>query len=218
MYRKVDRIVLDNVLPAVFAGRENMVSGVWHKKLTLEKGKSYLIEAASGTGKSSLCSFIYGYRKDYEGIIRFDDMDIRNISGSGWTEVRQKNLGMMFQELRLFPELTAGENVILKNNLTHFRDEKHIRNWFSMLGIDDKWEEPVGRMSFGQQQRVAFVRMLCQPSDFLFMDEPVSHLDDANGSVMAEILEGEIRERGVGVIVTSIGRRLNMNYYAEIKL
>lgn len=209
---------MDNVLPDVFAGRENLVSGVWRKKLELEKGKSYLIEAASGTGKSSLCSFIYGYRKDYEGTIRFDDTDIRSLSGDRWTDVRQRNLGMMFQELRLFPELTAGENVILKNNLTHFRDEEQIRSWFSMLGIDDKWAEPVGRMSFGQQQRVAFVRMLCQPSDFLFMDEPVSHLDDANGSVMAKILDGEIRERGVGVVVTSIGRRLDMNYDAEIKL
>lgn len=209
---------MDNVLPDVFAGRENLVSGVWRKKLEFEKGKSYLIEAASGTGKSSLCSFIYGYRKDYEGTIRFDDTDIRSLSGDRWTDVRQRNLGMMFQELRLFPELTAGENVILKNNLTHFRDEEQIRSWFSMLGIDDKWAEPVGRMSFGQQQRVAFVRMLCQPSDFLFMDEPVSHLDDANGSVMAKILDGEIRERGVGVVVTSIGRRLDMNYDAEIKL
>lgn len=209
---------MDNVLPDVFAGRENLVSGVWRKKLEFEKGKSYLIEAASGTGKSSLCSFIYGYRKDYEGTIRFDDTDVRSLSGDRWTDVRQRNLGMMFQELRLFPELTAGENVILKNNLTHFRDEEQIRSWFSMLGIDDKWAEPVGRMSFGQQQRAAFVRMLCQPSDFLFMDEPVSHLDDANGSVMAKILDGEIRERGVGVVVTSIGRRLDMNYDAEIKL
>ncbi len=214
----MERIELDNVLPAVFSGRDNIISDLWLGKLCFEKGKSYLIEAASGTGKSSLCSFIYGYRKDYEGLISFDGADIKNFSGSTWTEIRQKNLGMMFQELRLFPELTAGENVILKNNLTHFRDEAQIRKWFSMLGIEDKWAEPVGRMSFGQQQRVAFIRMLCQPSDFLFMDEPVSHLDDANGKIMAKILYDEIRERGVGVIVTSIGRRLEMNYNAEIKL
>ena len=87
-----------------------------------------------------------------------------------------------------------------------------------MLGIEDKWNEPVGQMSFGQQQRVAFIRMLCQPSDFLFMDEPVSHLDDANSKIMGDILSAEMCERGVGVIVTSIGRRLNMDYDVEIKL
>lgn len=209
---------MENILPAVFAGRENIVSDVWRKKLSFAKGKSYLIEAASGTGKSSLCSFIYGYRKDYEGIISFDSTDIRNLSGDDWTGVRQQAIGMMFQELRLFPELTAAENVTLKNNLTHFMAEKQIREWFSMLGIEDKWNEPVGQMSFGQQQRVAFIRMLCQPSDFLFMDEPVSHLDDANSKIMGDILSAEIRERGVGVIVTSIGRRLNMDYDVEIKL
>lgn len=209
---------MENILPAVFAGRENIVSDVWRKKLSFAKGKSYLIEAASGTGKSSLCSFIYGYRKDYEGIISFDSTDIRNLSGDDWTGVRQQAIGMIFQELRLFPELTAAENVTLKNNLTHFMAEKQIREWFSMLGIEDKWNEPVGQMSFGQQQRVAFIRMLCQPSDFLFMDEPVSHLDDANSKIMGDILSAEIRERGVGVIVTSIGRRLNMDYDVEIKL
>lgn len=209
---------MENVLPAVFAGRENIVSDVWRKKLSFSKGKSYLIEAVSGTGKSSLCSFIYGYRKDYEGIISFDSTDIRNLSGDDWTGVRQQTIGMMFQELRLFPELTAAENVTLKNNLTHFRAEKQIIEWFSMLGIEDKWNEPVGQMSFGQQQRVAFIRMLCQPSDFLFMDEPVSHLDDANSKIMGDILSAEMRERGVGVIVTSIGRRLNMDYDVEIKL
>lgn len=214
----MERIELENILPAVFAGRENIVSDVWRKKLSFAKGKSYLIEAASGTGKSSLCSFIYGYRKDYEGIISFDSTDIRNLSGDDWTGVRQQAIGMMFQELRLFPELTAAENVTLKNNLTHFMAEKQIREWFSMLGIEDKWNEPVGQMSFGQQQRVAFIRMLCQPSDFLFMDEPVSHLDDANSKIMGDILSAEIRERGVGVIVTSIGRRLNMDYDVEIKL
>ena len=214
----MERIELENILPAVFAGRENIVSDVWRKKLSFAKGKSYLIEAASGTGKSSLCSFIYGYRKDYEGIISFDSTDIRNLSGDDWTGVRQQAIGMMFQELRLFPELTAAENVTLKNNLTHFMAEKQIREWFSMLGIEDKWNEPIGQMSFGQQQRVAFIRMLCQPSDFLFMDEPVSHLDDANSKIMGDILSAEIRERGVGVIVTSIGRRLNMDYDVEIKL
>lgn len=214
----MERVELDNVLPVVFAEREKIVSDVWRSKLSFTKGKSYLIEAASGTGKSSLCSFIYGYRKDYEGVISFDAVDVRNLSGVDWTDVRQKTLGMMFQELRLFPELTAAENVILKNNLTHFREEKQIREWFSMLGIDDKWDEPVGRMSFGQQQRVAFIRMLCQPSDFLFLDEPVSHLDDANSKIMGDILSAEMRERGVGVIVTSIGRRLNMDYDVEIKL
>lgn len=214
----MDKIELNKIVPHVFSVKENLVSEVWDNEIKLEKGKSYLIEAASGTGKSSLCSFIYGYRKDYEGKISFDDADIKSLTNAGWTEIRQKHIGIMFQELRLFPELTAGENVIIKNNLTGFRSMEQIKSWFSMLGIEGKWNEQVGKMSFGQQQRVAFIRMLCQPSDFLLMDEPVSHLDDANGKIMGDILAKEIKDRGVGVIVTSIGRRLNMDYDTEIKL
>lgn len=214
----MDKIELNKIVPHVFSVKENLVSEVWDNEIKLEKGQSYLIEAASGTGKSSLCSFIYGYRKDYEGKISFDDADIKSLTNAGWTEIRQKHIGIMFQELRLFPELTAGENVIIKNNLTGFRSMEQIKSWFSMLGIEGKWNEQVGKMSFGQQQRVAFIRMLCQPSDFLLMDEPVSHLDDGNGKIMGDILAKEIKDRGVGVIVTSIGRRLNMDYDTEIKL
>ena len=208
----MEKIELKQTLPQVFSGRDKIESDIWHRSVEFVKGRSYLIEAASGTGKSSLYSFIFGYRKDYQGIICFDGANIKTFSPKEWDNIRQRSIGMMFQELRLFSELTAGENVLLKNNLTSFRKKKEIKQWFEQLGIEDKWSEPVARMSFGQQQRVAFIRMLCQPSDFLLMDEPVSHLDEANGRIMNSILENEIKERGVGVIVTSIGRRLEMNY------
>ena len=214
----MERIELDGVIPKVFSDKERTDSDVWNKKMIFEKGKSYLVEAISGAGKSSLCSFIYGYRKDYEGTISFDGRDVKMLSRRDWTVIRRKNIGMMFQELRLFPELTSRENVTIKNNITQFRDLDRIRTWFRVLGIEDKWSEPVGMMSLGQQQRVAFVRMLCQPADFLIMDEPVSHLDDENGRIMGRILEQEMNERGVGVIVTSIGRRMEMNYDAKIKM
>lgn len=214
----MNRIALKHVLPDVFSGRDNLHSEIWNQSIAFEKGKSYLIEAASGTGKSSLCSFILGYRKDYQGIISFDQIDVRNFSVPRWVEIRKKVIGMLFQELRLFPELTASENVLLKNKLTHYCSENQIRNWFDELGIADKWNQPIGKMSFGQQQRVAFIRMLCQPADFFFLDEPVSHLDGENGCIMAKILTEEATRQGSGVIVTSIGQRLGFNYTTSLKL
>lgn len=59
-------------------------------------------------------------------------------------------------------------NVQLKNSLTGHCKRKQIEDWFSRLGISDKWDQQIGKMSFGQQQRVAFVRALCQPFDFIF--------------------------------------------------
>mgnify|MGYP000479542874 CR=1 FL=1 len=67
----MDTIELQQTLPEVFAGRDGIVSDVWHRQVAFQKGKMYLIEAASGTGKSSLCSFITG-TYGLPGIITFD--------------------------------------------------------------------------------------------------------------------------------------------------
>jgi ABC-type transport system involved in cytochrome c biogenesis ATPase subunit len=63
---------------------------------------------------------------------------------------------------------------------------------------------------------VAFIRCLCQPADFILLDEPVSHLDDENASILARLLAEEAA--GAGIIVTSIGRRLPMDYQRILKL
>ncbi|MBF1532100.1 MAG: ATP-binding cassette domain-containing protein, partial [Prevotella salivae] len=81
-----------------------------------------------------------------------------------------------------------------------------------------KMHERIGRMSFGQQQRVALIRALVQPFDFLLVDEPISHLDDKNAAVMAEMMMKEAREQGAGVLVTSIGKHMDLPYEMVVKL
>lgn len=211
-------ITLQQTLPAVFADKDRIVSDVWHQQLELVKGEKVLIEAASGTGKSSLCSFVYGYRNDYQGIICFDGKNIRSMNVSDWVEIRKTSLSMLFQELRLFPELTSWENVQIKNSLTGFKSKKEIKQWFEALGIAEKWDTPLGMLSFGQQQRVAMIRALCQPFDFIFLDEPVSHLDEENGRIMASLLTEEVERQGAGVVVTSIGKHLELDYHKTWKL
>lgn len=120
----MNRIHLQQTLPQVFAGRDTVTSQIWHQDIVFSKGKRYLIEAASGTGKSSLCSYIYGYRRDYQGIISFDERNIRSFSVGEWVDIRKHSLSILFQELRVFPELTALENVLLKNRLTNYKKKK----------------------------------------------------------------------------------------------
>lgn len=208
----MDSIRLEHTFPEVFAKRSDLQSDVWQQDVTFERGKLYLVEADSGTGKSSLCSFIYGYRQDYQGIITFDGQNIRNFKTRDWTRLRRNNLSLMWQELRLFPELTAMENVMIKNRLTGFKRRKQILEWFDALGISDKVDTKVGIMSYGQQQRVALMRALAQPIDFLFVDEPISHLDDGNARQMADVMMEEAIRQGAGVVVTSIGKHVDMNY------
>ena len=215
----MEKIILKQVLPHVFSESGDVLdSEVWKKDITLEKGRIYLIEAASGTGKSSFCSYLYGYRDDYSGQIYFDDQDIGRLSVSRWIDLRRHSLSLLFQELRLFPELTAWENVMIKNNLTGYKNDKEIEAFFEQLGIADKKNSLVGKMSFGQQQRVAFIRALCQPFDFLFLDEPISHLDDDNSRIMGELIIGEAEKQQAGVIATSIGKHIELPYQRILQL
>ena len=208
----METIELQQTLPEVFAGRDSIISDVWHRQVAFQRGKTYLVEAVSGTGKSSLCSYIYGYRRDYQGIINFDERNIRSLSINEWVDIRKYSLSILFQELRIFPELTALENIQLKNQKTNYKKKKEILTFFETLGITNKINEKVGKLSFGQQQRIAFIRCLCQPFDFIFLDEPISHLDDKNSAIMSKLLVEEAEKQKAGIIVTSIGKHLEMNY------
>ena len=214
----MEHIRFNHVLPQVFAQRGDLSSEIWQQDVVLEKGHLYLVEAESGKGKSTFCSYVTGYRNDYDGQVLFDGRDTKSYKVSEWSHCRQKHISLLFQELRLFPELTAWENVEIKNQLTRFKSRQEILKWFDALGIGDKTNAKVGKMSFGQQQRVAMIRALVQPFDFLLADEPISHLDDVNAAVMGEIMMEEAHRQGASVIVTSIGKHMNLPYEKILKL
>ena len=211
-------ITLNNTLPRVFAGQDGIHSDIWHQEVALERGKRYLISAESGTGKSSMCSYIYGYRQDYSGVIAFDGQDIRSLTIDQWCDVRQRHIAYLPQDMRLFAELTAMENVELKNSLTGFKSREDIVRLFEVMGIPDKMDSLAAKLSIGQQQRVAIIRTLCQPCDFIMLDEPVSHLDDENNRIVADLITQEAARQGAGIIATSVGNHLQMDGATVIKL
>ena len=201
----------------MFKGQQ-MQSEIWQKEVCFEKGKLSLVIADSGKGKSTFCSYILGYRSDYEGSILFDTENVKNFSVEKWCSLRRTTISHLFQELRLFPELTALENVQIKNTLTGHKSEAEIKDWFNRLGIGDKIDTKIAHMSFGQQQRVAMMRALAQPFDFLLLDEPISHLDDGNAGIMADVMMEEVKRLGASVIVTSIGKHMMLDYDKTFRL
>lgn len=208
----IDRIVLDNLNMKAFAGApmSGVPSEVFCSNVEFRKGASYLIEASSGRGKSSLCAFLCGLRNDYTGTITFGG---KSPKGSDFfVSLRRESIAVMFQDYRLFPELTAVENVMLKCQLTNYCSESEVRDMLSRLGLAGHIDRPCATLSLGQQQRVAFVRALSQPCDFILLDEPVSHLDEQNAMEMSRMLRERQQKDGVGVIVTSIGYRLPYDY------
>ncbi|MCH5229873.1 MAG: ATP-binding cassette domain-containing protein [Muribaculaceae bacterium] len=216
-------ITLEKLLPEVFSGMEETSrireSRIWEvPSFTIEKGCRICIHAESGAGKSSLLSFIYGNRIDYLGSIFFNHKNIKNLNIPEWCDIRKNNIALLPQEMRLFPELTVLENIYLKNNLTGKKTHGEIEAMLSLLGIEDKKDTKVGKLSIGQQQRVAIVRTLCQPFDFIFLDEPVSHLDSENNKIAAQLIQKEAKENQAGIISTSVGNHLLLDNPEYVKL
>ena len=218
----IESISLHRVLPFVFHGSENESSVKdslrWMREVTFTRGRDYLIEATSGAGKSSLCSFIYGLRSDYDGHIMIGERDARTLSPHDWSELRCNSIAYLPQQLALFPELTVMENIHIKNRLTGFKSVNEIRAMLESLAIDGKADEPVGRLSVGQQQRVALIRALCQPFSFILLDEPVSHLDATNNKVAASMVVAEARRQGAAIIATSVGNHIDIDDFTVMRL
>ncbi len=215
---KIEKIELEDMLPNVFAGEEIPHSEIWSTNCIFERGKHYLVEAPSGGGKSSLMAYIYGARTDFRGKLLFNGRNTSDFKISDWQELRRRHLAYLPQELDLFPELTCIENIRLKNSLTNAVTEKQIDEWLERLGIAFRRDYPAGRMSIGQQQRLAIIRALCMPFDFILLDEPVSHLDATNNEIAATIISEEALRREAGVISTSVGNPLLLHSAVNLKL
>ena len=218
----IETISLVGLLPKVFEGCEQeppvCTSEVWLKDVELLRGRRYLISAESGTGKSSLCSFIYGNRTDYNGKIFFDGRDTRGLGIDERCDFRRRSLSLLPQEMRLFPELSVMENIRLKNDLTGFRSDREIFDLLDELEIAGKADSKAAFLSIGQQQRVAIVRALCQPFDVLILDEPVSHLDARNNAAAATMVQREADRQGAAIVATSVGNHLKLTDYTLIRL
>lgn len=212
------RIELRKILPKAFAGHEPVQSDLWLTEALFVKKERILINSESGSGKSSLCGYFLGFRKDFSGTILYDGEDISIFKEKDWLKIRKEQISVMLQDLRLFKDLTALENVVIKNRLTNWKTIQEIKELFVRLGIIDKLEQPVGKLSLGQQQRVAFIRSLCQPFNFLVLDEPVSHLDKQRVLAMSEIISEEIEKQSAALIVTSIGYHPELEYDKVVRL
>lgn len=167
-----------------------------------EQGCRYMVCAKSGHGKSSLLNFIYGSSLDYDGDIVF--CSDQEVVESRRPDFRVRIMSYMFQDLCLFPELTAMENVQLKNRLTGYKTDEEIERMLAALMPADKRDQPVRTLSLGQRQRVAAVRALCQPFRFLMLDEPFSHIDRDNARLVADLILSEVERQKAGLIVTAL--------------
>jgi putative ABC transport system ATP-binding protein len=181
-------------------------SAVWEAdSFTFSQDKRYLVEAASGKGKTSLLSIMFGLRKDYRGSLFIDGTNARTLNSKDWSHFRKQRASYIFQGLELFDDLSAMDNILLKNRITKFKTLQQIMNMADRLDMAPFLHRKCRLLSFGQQQRIAIIRALCQPFEFLFADECFSHIDKQNSAVALQLIREECDAQNAGLILTSLG-------------
>ena len=197
-------ISLENIKPDFLETEKIESSETWNKQIVINKGEKIQIVAPSGRGKTSFIHFLYGLRKDYSGNIFYGEKNIKGFTTEDFANTRNKICSIIFQDLRLFPGHTVFENINIKRMLNPFHPEEKIKDMAARLGIENKLNKPAKTCSYGEQQRVAIIRALQQPFDFLLMDEPFSNLDEVNREKAMELIEEEAAKRNAAVILADL--------------
>lgn len=201
-------IRLNNIKPSYMSDSEISDSDIYLQESVLfEKGRKYLIRANSGHGKSSLLNIIYGSNANFDGNINYDGSSNHNTFS-----FRESKISYVFQDLKLFPDLTIFENIQLKNGLTNNKSVEEIDHLIDQVLLSHKRDNLVRNLSLGQKQRVAIIRALCQPFEFLLMDEPFSHLDEKNCGIISNIVSQELEKQNASLIMTSLGDSSYFDY------
>lgn len=194
-------------------------SDVWNKDCVFNQSERIKIKAPSGTGKTTFIHILYKLRNDFEGNVLYDDKNYIDIVNDELANIRQQKISIVLQDLRLFPNLTAFENIELKRVMQQPLYEKEkIFEMAESLGVLPVMQQQCGLCSYGEQQRIAVIRALIQPFEWLLMDEPFSHLDEDNTAKAAKLIAGECSKRNAGFIITDLDDDENFDYSRKLNL
>ena len=177
-------------------------SEIWGRETVFEDGTFSAVIAPSGRGKTTFIQLLYGLIREYSGSIYFGKTDYNSMDHYAWSALRTSSIAVMFQDLRLFEDLSGIENIQIKNRLTsHFSHEEIIEK-AGTLGIAGILQRKVSTYSLGEKQRCAFLRTLCQPFKWILLDEPYSHVDEKNMKIMYRMLSENAEKNKAGIIAS----------------
>lgn len=161
-----------------YGSGENRFQVLKNIDLKIEDGDFAVILGASGSGKSTLLNVMSGLERPENGKVIYDEKDITALSDSRLTEFRKENIGFIFQQYYLLPNMNVAKNVKMGADLAENKDYKAV---IEAVGLKDKLHKYPNELSGGEQQRVSVARALAKKPKVLFLDEPTGALDEQTG-------------------------------------
>lgn len=178
-----------------------LANNIWGNNITFKSAKQYKIIAPSGTGKSTFTHILAGIRHDYDGDILIHQRPLKGFSTKDWEKLRNDEMSFVYQSLKLFPQLTVEENLQLKSEWCEKFQSTRMIEYAKLMGISPYLKTKASKLSYGQCQRIAIIRAICQPFKWIILDEPFSHLDSENRDIAWSLIRKTADENNAGIIL-----------------
>jgi len=178
--------------------------------LAIQDGDFVVILGASGSGKSTLLNVISGLERPDSGKVIYDSTDITDFSDNELTAFRKANVGFIFQQYYLLPNMDVDKNVKMGADLAGSKDYKTV---IEAVGLGEKLHKYPGELSGGEQQRVSVARALAKKPKVLFLDEPTGALDEQTGRQVLEYI-CKLKKR-YGFTIVMVTHNLNIAEMAK---
>ena len=199
-------------------GKDN-ISVLDNINLITKKKETVSIVGESGSGKTSLIMLVGGLERATSGKIFFQDQEITELKEDQISEIRKKNIGIIFQSFYLIPNYTAVENVALTLELNKFKNpEKKAKELLERFGLNHRFNNLPSQLSGGEQQRVAIARAIAMKPELILADEPTGNLDTENSIMISKILFNYVKEEGSSLIIVTHDLKLANKADRKIKI
>ena len=168
--------------------------------LQITDGEFTVILGASGSGKSTFLNCLSGLERVDDGSIKYNDVDITELSDTALTKFRKDNIGFIFQQYYLLPNMTVEKNVRMGADLANNQEYEEI---IKAVGLEEKAKKYPSELSGGEQQRVSVARALAKKPKVLFSDEPTGALDEETGRQVLDYICKLHKEYGFTIVMVT---------------
>ncbi len=167
---------------------EKRIRAVQNATFSVEEGEFVAIVGTSGSGKSTLLSMLGGLEKPTSGEVLLDGENLYAASDNRLSEIRNRQIGFVFQNYALLPVLTLRENIMIPQLIAGGGSKSYMEDLFDLLGLRDRLDHLPSEASGGQQQRAAVARALVNQPKILLADEPTGNLDKQSAADLIGLL------------------------------